>query len=166
MGKKKKEESVEETTSSGSVATAEEKPKKAKGGVQIGKGIYDSLNREVESMIAESMSVNVSSDSEGHKNITVTAGEEDAEMLAQLLRRAGLGGGESHGHDEPCPDCGSTDCGCDESMAEAYGDTTATENKPDWPTDTEYSDDALQYSGGLNKPKTDVAGDEIGRAHV
>ena len=162
MGKKKKEESVEETTSSGSVATAEEKPKKAKGGVQIGKGIYDSLNREVESMIAESMGINVSmtnDDNGAHKNITVTAADEDAEMLAQLLRRAGLGGGESHGHDEPCPDCGSTDCGCDESMAEAYGDTTATENKPDWPTNTEYSDDALQYSSGLNKPKTDVAGD-------
>ena len=44
-------------------------------------------------------------------------------------------------------------------MDEAYGDTTATENKPNWPTDTEYSDDAMQYSGGLNKPKTDIAGD-------
>jgi hypothetical protein len=26
------------------------------------------------------------------------------------------------------------------------------ENKPDWPTNTETSDDAFQYSGGLNKP--------------
>jgi hypothetical protein len=67
--------------------------------------------------------------------------------------------GHDHSHEEPCPDCGSTDCGCEEGMAEAYGDTTATENKPDWPTDTEYNDDAMQYSGGLNKPKTDVAGD-------
>jgi hypothetical protein len=33
------------------------------------------------------------------------------------------------------------------------------ENQPDWPTNTETSDDALQYSGGLNKPKTTVAGD-------
>jgi hypothetical protein len=33
------------------------------------------------------------------------------------------------------------------------------ENKPDWPTNTETSRDALQYSGGLNKPKRDVAGD-------
>jgi hypothetical protein len=33
------------------------------------------------------------------------------------------------------------------------------ENQPDWPTDTETSNDALQYSGGLNKPKTTVAGD-------
>ena len=28
------------------------------------------------------------------------------------------------------------------------------ENQPDWPTNTETSDDALQYSGGLNKPKS------------
>jgi hypothetical protein len=161
---KKKEKKVDETTTSGSVATGGDAPKSTKGGVQIGKGIYDSLNREVENMIAESMSVNVSmtnDDNGSHKNITVTASDEDAEMLAQLLARAGLGGGMSHdhGHEEPCPDCGSTDCGCDESVAEAYGDTDASQNQPDWPTDTEYSDDAMQYSGGLNKPKTDVAGD-------
>jgi len=33
------------------------------------------------------------------------------------------------------------------------------ENAPDWPTNTETSDNAMQYAGGLNKPKTDVAGD-------
>ena len=162
---KKKEKKVDETTSSGSVATGGDAPKASKGGMQIGKGIYDSLNREVEGMISESMSINVSmtnDDSGTHKNITVAAADEDAEMLAQLLARAGLtsgGAAHDHGHEEPCPDCGSTDCGCDEAVEEAYGDVTATENKPDWPTDTEYSDDAMQYSGGLNKPKTDVAGD-------
>ena len=45
------------------------------------------------------------------------------------------------------------DCGCGD-VHEALD-----ENEPDWPTDTETSDDALQYSGGLNKPKTTVAGD-------
>ena len=155
---KKKEKKVAETTSSGSVATGGDAVKSTKGGVQIGKGIYDSLNRELENMISESMSINVSmtnDDNGSHKNITVTAADEDAEILAQLLQRAGLGGGMSHdhSHEEPCPDCGSTDCGCDESMAEAYGDTTATQNEPNWPTDTEYNDDAFQYSGGLNKPK-------------
>ena len=161
---KKKEKKVAETTTSGSVATGSDAPKASKGGMQVGKGIYDSLNREVEGMIAESMSINVSmstDDNGSHKNITVTAADEDAEMLAQLLRSAGLGGDMSpdHGHAEPCPDCGSTDCGCDEAVEEAYGDTNATQNQPDWPTDTEYNDDAMQYSGGLNKPKTDVAGD-------
>ena len=156
---KKKEKKVAETTTSGSVATGGDAPKAGKGGVQIGKGIYDSLNRKLENMIAESMSINVSmtkDDNGSHKNITVTAADEDAEALAQLLRSAGLGGGMSHdhGHEEPCPDCGSTDCGCDEGMAEAYGDTDASQNEPNWPTDTEYSDDALQYSGGLNGPKS------------
>jgi hypothetical protein len=28
------------------------------------------------------------------------------------------------------------------------------ENSPDWPTNTETSDNALQYSGGLNGPKS------------
>ena len=156
---KKKEKKVDETTTSGSVATGGDAPKSTKGGVQIGKGIYDSLNREVENMISESMSINVSmtnDDNGSHKNITVTAADEDAEMLAQLLRSAGLGGDMSHGHshEEPCPDCGSTDCGCDEGMAEAYGDTDASQNEPNWPTDTETSDDAMQYSGGLNGPKS------------
>jgi hypothetical protein len=138
---KKKEKKVDETTTSGSVATGGDAPKATKGGMQVGKGIYDSMNREVENMIAESMSINVSmsSDDNGsHKNITVTAADEDAEALAQLLRSAGLGGDMSPDH----------------GMAEAYGDVTATENKPDYPTDTEYSDDAMQYSGGLNGPKS------------
>jgi hypothetical protein len=59
-----------------------------------------------------------------------------------------------HDHgDEPCPACGSSDCECDE-VQEAYGDTDATENKPDWPTDQEGSDDAMMYSGGLDGPKS------------
>ena len=156
---KKKEKKVDETTTSGSVATGGDAPKAGKGGMQVGKGIYDSLNRKLENMISESMSINVSmtkDDNGSHKNITVTAADEDAEMLAQLLRSAGLGGSAAHdhGHEEPCPDCGSTDCGCDEGVAEAYGDTTATQNEPNWPTDTETSDDAMQYSGGLNGPKS------------
>jgi hypothetical protein len=55
--------------------------------------------------------------------------------------------------EETCDTCGSHDCACGD-VHEALD-----ENEPDWPTDTVNSDDALQYSGGLNKPKTDVAGD-------
>jgi hypothetical protein len=49
------------------------------------------------------------------------------------------------GHDsddsEVCSTCGSSACGCDNSdtMDEAYGDTDETLNKPDWPTDQEYT---------------------------
>lgn len=147
--KAKKDESVEETK--------DEAPKAAKGGFQFGKGIYDSINREVENLIAESMniSMNMSNDANGgpSKSLTVTATDEDAMKLGQLLKMAGIGGSE-----EACPACGKAPCGC-EQMDEAYGDTEPTETKADWPTNTETSDDALQYSGGLNKPKTTVAGD-------
>ena len=139
---KKKE--VDETTTSGSVATAPAAPKKSKGGVQFGKGIYDSMNRELESMIAESMSVNVSSSTESGSSVTVTATEEDAIKLAQILKMAGIGGLSDHEGAASCGSCGQAPCGCAKVV---------DENKPDWPTNTETSGDALQYSGGLNKPK-------------
>jgi hypothetical protein len=185
--KDKKKKEVDETTSSGSVATGSAAPKSG-GGVSYGKGIYDSLNREVEKMIAESMSINMSMNNDSHggpsNTLTVTATDEDALQLAMLLKSAGLGSQEhgdmsaihdmdddmsaihnmdndmsaihnmDHGHgDEPCPACGSSDCECDE-VQEAYGDTDATQNEPDWPTDQEGTDDAMMYSGGLDGPKS------------
>jgi hypothetical protein len=131
------------------------KPAKS-GDLNFGKGIYDSMNRELENMIAESMSVNMSDSTEGGKSLTITATDEDAMKLAMMLKAAGLGGGggDMPGHGaEPCETCGSMDCGCGD-VQEAVD-----ENAPDWPTNTETSSDALQYAGGLNKPKTDVAGD-------
>jgi hypothetical protein len=134
---KKKEEDVEESTTSGSVATSTATTG-SKGGV-FGKGIYDSMNRELENMIAESMSINMSDSTEGGKSLSVTATDEDAMKLAMMLKSAGIGG---HDHD------------MHSGMAEAVD-----ENSPDWPTNTEQADSNFGYSGGLNKPKTDVAGD-------
>jgi len=131
--KAKKKEEVEETTVAGNVAPAAA-PKASKGGMSFGKGIYDSMNRELEQMIAESMNISMSmnSDNDMHggpsKTLTVTATDEDALLLGKLLKMAGVGGQAS-----------------EEQVAE---------NQPDWPTNTEQSDDALQYSGGLNKPKS------------
>ena len=169
--KKDDKKEVDETTTSGSVATGG-----TGGGHSYGKGIYDSINRDVEKMISESMSINMSMNNDSHggpsNTLTVTATDEDAKMLAGLLKMAGLGHGDDHIHamtgddsemhaihdmdqEEPCPDCGSTDCGCDDQpMDEAYGDTDATDNEPDWPTDEEGTDDAMMYSGGLNGPKS------------
>jgi hypothetical protein len=121
----------------------------ASSGFSYGKGIYDSINRDLEDMIAESMSrldesMNISMSMNNDsmhggptKSLTVTATDEDAVTLSQLLKSAGLGGG-----------CAQ------QEMDEAYGDTTPTENAPDYPTNTETSNDAMQYSGGLNKPKS------------
>jgi hypothetical protein len=181
----KKTKEVDETTSSGSISTSGSAAPKSSGGMSYGKGIYDSLNRELEGMISESMniSMNMSNDSHGgpNRSLTVTATDEDATALASMLRMAGMGGGNDHmphmnngvvqpddvydiefddgtddlaaelsnelhgGHDsddsEVCSTCGSSACGCDNSdtMDEAYGDTDETLNKPDWPTDQEYT---------------------------
>jgi hypothetical protein len=75
------------------------------------------------------------------KSITVSAEGEDAEALAALLKMAGIGG---HDNAESCETCGKAPCGCE----------ALDENSPDWPTNTETSDNALQYSGGLNGPKS------------
>jgi hypothetical protein len=147
----KPEEKVDETTTSGSVATAPAAGgKKSSGGFAFGGGIYDSMNRDLENMIAESMtrldesmSINMSMNSESPdgqgKSLTITATGDDADKLAMMLKLAGVDDDHSH----------------------AYADAPdmVDENKPDWPTNTETSDDAFQYSGGLNKPKIDVAGD-------
>jgi len=123
--KAKKEESVEETSEA-------PKEKKSSGGFQFGKGVYESFNKKYTQLLSEGMnvSVNMSTGADGNptKNITVSAEGEDAEALAKLLQMAGIKG---NSHDE-----------------------SLDENSPDWPTNTETSDDALQYSGGLNKPKS------------
>jgi hypothetical protein len=153
---KKKEKEVDESTTAGSVATSTA----TKGsGSMVGKGIYDSMNRELENMIAESMTVNMSDSTEGGKSLTITATDEDALKLGMLLKNAGMGSGDAHGgdmhsHDEqPCATCGMPDCGCGD-VQEAVD-----ENSPDYPTNTEQADNNFGYAGGLNKPKTDVAGD-------
>ena len=124
----------------------------ASSGFSFGKGIYDSINRDLEAMIAESMSVNMSDSTEGGKSLTITATDEDALKLGMLLRNAGLGGGGDEGSymggKVSCPTCGSGDCGCGDIEKEI------DENAPDWPTNTEKSEDAMQYSGGLNGPKS------------
>jgi hypothetical protein len=149
---KKEEKEVDESTTSGSVATSADKPAKS-GGMSFGKGIYDSMNRELENMIAESMSINMSDSTEGNKSLTVTATDDDAMKLAVMLKSAGLGGqGRELQSDESCSTCGMPDCGCGD-VQEAID-----ENSPDYPTNTQTSNDALQYAGGLNKPKADIAG--------
>lgn len=76
----------------------------ASSGFSFGKGIYDSMNRELETMIAESItrleesmnvSMNMNSDANGgpSKSLTVTATDDDALKLGQLLKMAGLGDG-------------------------------------------------------------------------
>ena len=152
----KKEEEVEESTTSGSVATASTSGKASKGGMSFGKGIYDSIDRAVERQINESMniSMNMSTDEHGGpgQSLTITATDEDAVQLAQLLKMAGMGGGEA----ETCSTCGMTDCGCGdmEQMDETYGDNKVDMNHPNYPTNTEIGSlKTALTGGGLNKQK-------------
>jgi hypothetical protein len=134
---KKKDESVEETANA-------PKEKKSSGGYNFGGGVYESLDRKFQQALTEGMnvSVNMSTGQDGQptKSINISADGEDADRLADLLKMAGLGGQEQ----EACSTCGASPCGCE----------SLDENSPDWPTNTETSDDALQYSGGLNGPKS------------
>jgi hypothetical protein len=155
---KKKEKEVEESsTTAGSVATSGSNSS-AKG-MTFGKGIYDSFNRDLETMISESMSINMSNSTEGGKSLTITASDEDAVKLATLLKSAGLGGGGDQGYGgsgyQSACGCGTPNCSCgDSEVDEAYGDTQPTENQPDYPTNQEGAQDNFEYSGGLNKPKS------------
>ena len=159
----KKEKKVAETTVSGSVATAPASGK-SKGGMQFGKGVYEgaiaeSYEKKLNTVLAEAMNVTVTmnnqTDGGPNKTINVSADGEDAEKLAEILKLAGLGGlgGQSGG----CSSCGQAPCGC-QTMDEAYGDATATNNSPDWPTDTETIDGddpyLRRFSGGLNGAKS------------
>jgi hypothetical protein len=160
-GKKKvkKEEKVDETTTSGSVATASEAPKSNKGGMKFGGGIYDSWNRQYETLLAENVNVNTTAtkndDGQDHESITITVDGDDVSRFKELLQSMGVTQNHNHGGEthsaEPCGTCGGVPCQCDE-LAEA--DAPVSQNEPDYPTNQEESDDALQYSGGLDGPKS------------
>jgi len=155
-----KHKKVKETTS-GSVASAPAKATTNAGGMTFGKGVYEgaiaeSYEKKLSKVLSEGMNVTVTMNSQPDggpsKTINVTADGEDAEKLAEILKLAGLGG-QSGG----CSSCGQSSCGC-ETVDEAYGDTTATKNNPDWPTDTETVDaddpHLRRFSGGLNGAKS------------
>ena len=123
----------------------EDEPKKSKSKFKFGGSVYEALDAQLETLITEGMgvTVNMSQNSDdghpGNKSITVNADGEDAERLAELLQMAGLS--QQSGS---CSSCGQSPCGCD----------MVDENDPNWPSNTETSDNALQYSGGLNGPKS------------
>jgi len=150
----KKDEAVEETTVAGSVAVSDEAPKSKKGGMQFGKGVYESqiaesFERRL-NMLTEGMNINMSVDENGRKSLTVNATDDDAEQLADLLKMAGLQG-QHRAH--TCPMCGGRDdmheagCGRRDMVEEELA------NSPD-PAYAELGDTRdYGVSGGLNGPK-------------
>jgi hypothetical protein len=145
--KKAKEKKVDETTVAGSMATAAPSGKPSKG-MQFGKGVYESLDRQFKQALTESISIESKmqecGDGEMAPAITIQADGEEAAKLMMLLKLAGL---ESQ-IPKACPSCGASPCGCDQMV---------DENAPDWPTNTDTlaADPNLRtYSGGLNGPKS------------
>jgi hypothetical protein len=148
-----KKEEVDETTVAGSVAPAMGgKASKGSGGMSFGKGVYEgalaeSFNSKLKTVLNEGMSVNMSADQDGKKSLTVTATDEDAVKLSQLLNLAGIGG-QSQGYGAVCPGCGSSDCGCDqmqEDLANSADNTVYA--------DTDYMVNGI--TAGLDGRKTD-----------
>jgi hypothetical protein len=149
----KKDEAVEETTVAGSVAVSDEAPKSKKGGMQFGKGVYESqiaesFERKL-GMLTEGMNINMSMDENGRKSLTVNATDDDAEQLADLLKMAGLQGRRT----STCEVCGGHEgmheagCGRRDMVEEELA------NSPD-PTYAELGDTRdYGVSGGLNSPK-------------
>ena len=149
--KSKKKEKTEEAGGSGTPT--------ASSGFSYGQGIYDSLNRDLENAITESMSqldesmsINMSDSTEGGKSLTITASDEDALKLATLLKSAGLGGGNDEGYGgsgyKSACGCGTPNCSCGEQEIDEV-----SMNEPDYPTNTE-TGSSMQYSGGLDGPKS------------
>jgi hypothetical protein len=131
-GELKKFAKTKETGLPEKVKETDAKPAK-KGGFEFGKGVYESMDSKFRQALTEGMNISVNMntgpDGQPSKNITVSADGEDAEALAMLLKMAGM-------------------------STSQHGVQAVDENSPDYPTNTETSDDAFQYSGGLNGPKS------------
>ena len=151
--KKDKEKKVDETTVSGSVATGGDAPKKSKGGMQFGQGVYEgaiaeSFDKKLGGILTEGMSVNVSTDDTGKKSITVNATDADADSLGNMLKMAGLF--SSEGYSRTCEHChGIHEAGA--CQAEQVAEELANSPNEVY-ADKDYMTQTL--AGGLNGPKT------------
>jgi hypothetical protein len=161
------DEKVDETTVSGSVATAPAgSGKKSAGGFSFGQGVYEAkinegYNRRLTALLNEEMNVNMSDSTNGNKSLTVTATDEDAVALGDMLKMAGLfsSGGYSRvdtGHDDSCSECGrhggvhEATCGHRDMVEEELANSADNTQYAD--TDTMVN----QLSGGLNGRKLQV----------
>ena len=153
--KVKKDESVEETTVAGSVAPSMEAPKGKKGGMIFGKGVYEgrleeSYKSRLETMLTEGMSINMSVGEDGRKNLSVSATDDDAVKLAQILKLAGME--QAQGYDDACPTCGAGRGMCEHEMVEEADLANSADDTVY--ADTDYMTQTL--AGGLNGPKLQV----------
>jgi hypothetical protein len=153
LPEKKKEESVEETTTSGSVATAPAEAPKGKKGMVFGKGVYEnrlaeSFDAKLKNVLNEGMSINMSVGEDGQKSLTVSATEEDAVKLAEILKLAGME--QTHDYHDACPTCDA-----DKGMCEHTQIEEELANSPD-PVYADTDTMVNKLAGGLNGPKRQI----------
>lgn len=144
---KNKEKPVKETTTSGAVATAPAEAPKSKKGMVFGKGVYEgqlaeSFNTRLNEILSEGMSMSMNVSEDGQKSLTVSATDEDAEKLAEILKLAGL-----ESQPSGCDSCGQTPCGCEDLGEGEYA------NSPE-PVQADTNTLVNSYSGGLNDSNT------------
>ena len=167
FGKKKDndsddEDDSEEKSEKKDSGDSEEKSKD-KSGTPYGKSVYESaFKKSLKTQLRESVNMNTSQDDTGKKSVTVTATDEDADKLSELLKMAGLF--SSQGYSSVCQGCGGVHeagaCGAGIEVAvdEAYGDIDVETNRDlaNSP-DENYSDENTMIntlSGGLNGRKS------------
>jgi len=121
----------------------ESEESKSSGGY-YGKGVYESFESQFQQMVAEDITVSTNQSSAGDDTVTVTATQDDAQSLVELLKMAGMGR-EMYQKYDP------STC-AEEAVTEENSGNTADA--------TEYGDvDELvnRLSGGLNGMKLQYA---------
>lgn len=138
----KKEEKVDETTTSGSVAVSGGESKGSNSSYGFGKGVYESYEEKL-AQLDENITISTNQSTEGGDSITVTATDEDAHSLADLLKMAGINNSQYQQY-QPQGDCG------EQSVQEDLA------NAPDQQVGT--TDQLVnRSSGGLNGQKLQYA---------
>ena len=116
----------------------------SKSGGYYGKGVYEAYESQFQQMVAEDINVSTNQSSTGDDTVTVTATQDDAQSLVELLKMAGMGREMYQKYD-------SSTC-AEEAVTEENSGNTADA--------TEYGDvDELvnRLSGGLNGMKLQYA---------
>jgi hypothetical protein len=121
----------------------ESEESKSSGGY-YGKGVYEAYESQFQQMVAEDITVSTNQSSAGDDTVTVTATQDDAQSLVELLKMAGMGREMYQKYD-------ASTC-AEEAVTEENSGNTADA--------TEYGDvDELvnRLSGGLNGMKLQYA---------
>jgi hypothetical protein len=173
---------VKETTTAGSVATSAGGSAGSEVGKGVYESFDSEVEKLIAESFTVNMSKTISDSGENQSNINISATDSDADMLKDLLKNAGIDVHGGNHEESCCPACGATPCECGgevevDPVADGFSigvvsapeemghnghmefeldeaDAPVTQNSPDYPTNQEYSNDSLQYAGGLNKPKS------------